>query len=140
MDNLIKKEDDMNTPVNFELAKLLKEKGFGLKVFHFYQGDNLNQNGDCFLFNHSIRGDHYISAPTIAEVVMWLYEKHRIWIQGPFPLNNGKWEWVLFFLKEPLEGSDGFKNRMSIVEEVPYYDTPTEAYEAGIKYVLKNLI
>lgn len=106
----------MTTPVSFEIAKLLKEKGY------------------------RILPDFKSSYPTIAEVVMWLYEKYGIWVQGPFPLNNGKWEWVVFFLKEPLDGSDGFKNRMSILDEKPYYNTPTEAYEAAIEYVLKNLI
>lgn len=40
----------MNTPIPDELAKLLKEKGFGF------------------------------SAATIAEAVTWLYKKHDLWI------------------------------------------------------------
>ena len=46
----------MNKEVNFEIAKLLKEKGFRLLP------------------------DFKSSYPTIAEVVMWLYEKHGVWI------------------------------------------------------------
>lgn len=142
-ENLIKKEDDMNTPVSFELAKLLKEKKFKPTKLFGYISKFYNPNTETLLaYGRTGRIDlsKAYFAPTIAEVVMWLYEKHKVWVQGPFPLNNGKWEWVVFFLKEPLEGSNGFKNRMSIVEEVPYYHTPTEAYEAAIEHVLKNLI
>ena len=132
----------MNTNVNFEIAKLLKEKGFDVenkdkyKMFGSQTIPQLEWYNDT---KFNIYKDYYL-APTIAEVVMWLYEKHGIWVQGPFPLKNGKWEWVVFFLKEPLEGSDGFKNRMSIVDKTPYYDTPTETYLAAIEYTLKNLI
>ena len=142
----------MNTNVNFEIAKQLLDKGYDRIVssaYHkatskliFTNWETVETNDDILIpaaFN--LKEDSYlISAPTIAEVVMWLYEKHGIWVQGPFPLKNGKWEWVVFFLKEPLEGSDGFKNRMSIVDETPYYDTPTETYLAAIEYTLKNLI
>lgn len=146
----------MNTPVSFEIAKVLKEKGFDIPTIQFYTSGKkpyLTEAEDYMTERYAVSnwndgiGSYptkaekvACSAPTIAEVMMWLYEKHGIWVQGAFPLNNGKWEWVVFFLKEPLEGSDGFKNRMSIVDETPYYNSPTEAYEAAITYTLNNLI
>lgn len=111
----------MNTPVKFELAKLLKEKGFSQNF----------GNGQKFYYpltkelteNH--RGDNY-AAPTISEVVMWLYKKHDIWI------------WV-----------EHYPNETNFIPQIPkanldkilgYYKSPTEAYEAAIEYTLKNLI
>ena len=129
----------MNTNVNLEISTLLKDMGFDRKCSSFYDVTSSTQINEAPLANYNLTKQS-ISIPTIAEVVMWLYEKHGIWVQGPFPLKNGKWEWVVFFLKEPLEGSDGFKNRMSIVDETPYYDTPTEAYSSAIEYVLKKII
>ena len=53
----------MTTPVSFELAKLLKEKGY---LFEFIAiGDTKEVP---------------LNIPTISEVVMWLYEKYGIWI------------------------------------------------------------
>ena len=86
----------MNTPILFELAKLLKEKGFDVPVRTYrlegkypdfvhegfeddYWGDNkvVNWNKDVIGIK-PFKG--FVSAPTIAEVVMWLYEKHGVWI------------------------------------------------------------
>ena len=61
------------------------------------------------------------SAPTIAEVVMWLYEKHGDWIS------------VVKFEKY---SSCTFRHNCLFKE----YNSPTEAYEAAIEYTLKNLI
>ncbi len=89
----------MNTPVSFELAKLLKEKEFDENCSDYYtQTGNLNSDGwgdiiyeqgfgfpDRMLrFNYSDfnknQKETCFLCPTIAEVVMWVYEKHEIWI------------------------------------------------------------
>jgi hypothetical protein len=102
------------TPVSFEIAKLLKDKGFdGIEIDY-----GLNQ-----ILNLK-------PAPTIAEVVMWLYEKHGIWVSVLQMLHNGeKVIWYASYYEQGV-GED--------IEE--YYDSPTEAYEAAINYVLLNLI
>lgn len=111
----------MNTPVSFPIAKLLKEKGFDKKVLCCYNIDNgklsVAPHHELSNFN---AGVHY-SAPTIADVVMWLYEKHGIWIEVYF---------------------DGFKKNFYIVQsgEEIEFNSPTEAYEAAIEYCLINLI
>ena len=107
----------MNTPVSFELAKLLKEKGY---PFEFITVGELKEVP--------------LNIPTIAEVVMWLYEKYGIWIVCSQALDtematvNLYWFWVAV-----QEG-----------EEIAYqyfdFKSPTEAYEDGIKYVLTKLI
>ena len=115
----------MNTPVSFELAKLLKEKGFDGNYFHYW--NMVNHSGkwkvDTSIWEYT---DDYIEAPTIAEVVMWLYEKHEIWIS--------------------VEASDDFtmfcfRVRKKEVSRLSFnYNSPTEAYEAAIEYTLNNLL
>lgn len=121
----------MNTPVSFELAKLLKEKEFDepTKVWH-QRGNGIVGcvEGQRDFFNR--KGDVYTSAPTIAEVVMWLYEKHRIWTVVNVNI-MGSWYFEHFDLKE--------KRNAEFKPTDTHYDSPTEAYEAAIEYTLKNL-
>jgi len=97
----------MNKSVSFELAKLLKEKGFDEPCPNLYY-----QPERC-------------KKPTIADVVMWLYEKHNIWIVC-FPTDGG-WSFDIFIKTDCIK-SESFIN------------SPTEAYEAGIEYILTKLI
>lgn len=138
----------MNTPVSFELAKLLKEKGFNLKVINFYDYERLSTPFDKQrhldgLINYnpinwnSIK-DHYTSAPTIAEVVMWLYEKHGIWIYTRPMIENKNviWRWVI--LNTHLKVTEN--TLWEKWDEPNFSNSPTEAYEAAIEYTLNNLI
>ena len=112
----------MNTPVSFSIAKLLKEKGFDKicqNLWHFNSSNCIkmpNKNSENFGF----------SAPTIAEVVMWLYEKYGIWIS------------VFKYKDHAADVNDPwlFRNQFDRGE----YLSPTEAYEVGIRYALDNLI
>ena len=113
----------MNTPVKFELAKLLKEKGFTFRKreIHYNPVNGFTKYEDI--------------APTIAEVVMWLYEKHGIWIRvTPKPyshfLTHWRWEHM----------STDYSTRNCGWKKVKDYMTPTEAYEAAIEYTLTKLI
>jgi len=129
----------MNTPVNFELAKLLKEKGFDewTKTWH-QRGDGVVGcvEGKRDFYNR--KGDVYTSAPTISEVVMWLYEKHGIWIV----INPHKGEDDLgkpFMEFDPEVWS--FTNKCILHNtKLLYFNSPIEAYEAAIEYTLNNLI
>ena len=121
----------MNTPVSFEIAKLLKEKGYSQQGFPYYSKD---LDFDDIELNHHYRdfypenGYETFTAPTIAEVVMWLYEKQRVWI-------------IVF---EISKGHDigfiwSFSNDYNNVE-CELCNSPTEAYSQAIEYTLKNLI
>jgi hypothetical protein len=112
----------MKTPVKFELAKLLKEKGFDKRSEPY----RYNKFGETTLLEG-------INAPTIAEVVMWLYEKHGIWIdvslnQFSKP-NDLQWMYSIVFTKD-----------CTYSYSPKSYDSPTEAYDAAIEYVLNNLL
>ena len=120
----------MNTPVNFELAKLLKKKEFDGNYFHYW--NMVNHSGkwkiDTSIWEYT---DDYIEAPTIAEVVMWLYEKHGVWTVVNVNI-MGSWYFEHFDLKE--------KRNAQFKPTDTHYDSPTEAYEAAIEYTLKNLL
>lgn len=133
----------MNTPVSFQLAKLLKEKSFNLPCIqqYTYNGDVIycvNNWGQPKLKtndeSYSDSGGDCISAPTIAQVVMWLYEKHDVWISvlsySDEELNQTLWE------NKVIDISDDYND----CSDYTFYHSPTEAYEAAIGYVLNNLI
>ena len=107
----------MNTPVNFEIAKLLNKKRLFIPSKNRY-----NRKGS---FNYSKSWS--ISAPTIAEVVMWLYEKHGVWITACIVADS----YFSYWLHN--------KNR-ALQDTKSNWLTPTEAYEAAIEYCLTNLI
>lgn len=120
----------MNTPVSFEIAKLLKEKGFN-EPCRWYMEDGVTLSGSNETNDYLFPG--YYSAPTIAEVVMWLYEKHGIWIdvslnQFSKP-NDLQWMYSILFTKD-----------CTYSHSQKSFNSPKEAYEAAIIYTLKNLI
>jgi len=118
----------MNTPISFEIAKLLKEKGFDDFTQIWYQhGEGISGCVEGKRDYYNRKGDIYTSAPTIAEVVMWLYDKHGIWVYADY-YNENRWFGV-FRTKE------GLKKELFDV-----FNTQTEAYEAAIEYTLNNLI
>jgi hypothetical protein len=139
----------LNKPVGFPTAKLLKEKGFDEEVRDFYTKPNSKMFGiDEHYRNYPIKniskklytvGVHCVlnienvyPAPTIADVVMWLYEKHGIWVVSSYELNveTNKREWFWVIIKEGEEIAYQYKD----------FNSPTEAYQDAIDYVLKNLI
>ena len=136
----------MNTPVNFEIAKLLKEKEFDLKVRSMYcekklyEDTNSKGNYNDVIWVRTWRKSPYdntVSAPTIAEVIMWLYEKHGIWIQiGVGDLFHKD----KFYIILKQHNVDRWDLTPLNNEKHSPYNTPTEAYEAAIEYTLNNLI
>ena len=159
----------MNTEVNYEISKLLKDKGFKGSThanwWILYKDHHENykkrlpvDESKVFFAKNSYDLDlkiqideerehnvfHVLSAPTIAEVVMWLYKKHGIWISvSPvFEFNDGRKDYLT------LQGyqyyitviTDNKYNQEKTHADRGYKNTPTEAYEAAIEYTLKNLL
>lgn len=147
----------MTTLVTFELAKLLKEKGFDIATRKYYEhslterynsedgysgpfgwkkGETILQEGyhiNNSKFDNSNDDWFICSTLTISEVVMWLYEKHGIWISSePFIKNDNS---VVNIYKIFKEGIIDTISRGSMG-----YNSPTEAYEVAIQYTLNNLI
>ena len=117
----------LNKPVDFTTAKLLKEKGINIWSEYRYT----DFNGVERLEKEA--SEIFPYAPTIAEVVMWLYEKHGIWID--VSLNQFskpkdlQWMYSIVFTKD-----------CTYSHSPKSYASPTEAYEAAILYTLNNLI
>ena len=131
----------MNTPVSFELAKLLKEKGINIPS---NRGLGVAIYEDGKITSTCLYDGTVIHAPTIAEVVMWLYEKHGIWINVggdcdyKFKFEIHTWNWYehekTYRLGHIVLGESFFDTSSEP------FNSPTEAYEAAILYILNNLI
>jgi len=145
----------MTEPVSFKIAKLLKEKGFDIPIQHTIANENYVYDIYTKNFTKNIstnaianwndeKYEGILSAPTIAEVVMWLYEKHGIWI-NPIPRLSS---WI-FTIQEVRTGNNESLIDIDFYESNTYLkfkgvptimNSPTEAYEAAIEYTLNNLI
>ncbi len=121
--------------VSFEVAKLLKEKGFNDEVRAYYLLDNETKEDELI---HDDRldtpnqwsGDYY-SAPTHQMAMAWLREKQiyiRI-IEDAF----GKSYCFEVYPKNPNVKINYYVSNY-------YKDTYEDAVETALKYCLKNLI
>ena len=121
----------MNTPVSFELAKLLKKKGFDKQCTGCYDETGiygLTVMSIKQFYTNSKEDTWNFAAPTIAEVVMWLYEKHGVWI------------WVERYSTLFRPYAEEIGDEMFGKWEGHKFNSPTEAYEAAILYTLNSLI
>lgn len=120
----------MNTPVSFELAKLLAEKKVHIKTLSalYYVVEEGKET--ILLPNGFIYGKmSSYNAPLIAETVMWLYEKHGIGISSTYMDDVLKFGYSICSI-----------NTNTIEMEAWEFNSLKEGYEAGIEYTLKNLI
>jgi hypothetical protein len=131
--------------VSFEVAKLLKEKGFDGDINCYYIEESADKNL-CYSpikQNHNKRitnnefdidinvSSEKISAPTLQMTMKWLLKKYNIFIC------------ILF-----LEESNGFGYTIENIVKKEYittsendgYSTYEETAEEAIKYCLENLI
>ena len=120
--------------VNFETAKLLKERDFDIFTKTRYD--------DVGTFHHEgyyLTGDRDISAPTQAMVMQWIRETHGVHISIKLAVNpNIK----TGFYAEINRIEDGKWLGMSTMGENPNvgYDTYEEAAEKGIRFFLQDII
>jgi hypothetical protein len=126
----------MHKEVNFELAKSLKEKGFdNIDCNGYYHVCDGYTKGYAHCYSHSdTQASNAILAPTIAEVVMWCFNTHKIWITVDINI-NGKFTWLLRQFN-PKDIAWEIRNPTSIKE---YFNNPDDAYSSGISYFLNNL-
>lgn len=119
----------MNTPISYSLHKLLKEKGFVCtKSDKFWRDGFSYEKKDC----NPIAYQDKDNVATIADIIMWLYEKYKIWI-GVDIQNNGKW----FFNISDVPHTKLLNDNESSLTE---FKSLTEAYEAAIEYFLRNKV
>jgi hypothetical protein len=131
----------MNTPIGYPLAKLLKEKGFDVpcregwvNYLVSFTGETRMPDDESNLVIDKLGNRHLIERPTIADVVMWLYEKHGIWLYCEIKGDN-------FYVKAKRIKSNWRRVVSGVVNnENILFNSPIEAYEAGIKYCLEKVI
>lgn len=123
--------------VSFEVAKLLKEKGFDENTpVTYFIGDDKPRGcveGEMVYHKKSESDIHLIACPTLQMAMKWLREVHSYNIEidtlGMMELNNLSWRSSVYYLVNENECycEHGF-------------DSYEEACEAAIKYCLENLI
>jgi hypothetical protein len=122
------------TYVSFEQAKLLKENGFDElcnKLYHY-------NGSDCIKLVNKNSENLGLSAPEQWQVCEWLRVNHGIWIDVGFePINstidtpyNVVWWSMCSMIGLISDNPKSFHG----------YNSPQEAYSAGIDYVLNKLI
>ena len=122
--------------VSFEIAQLLRDKGFEGVVHAYYNiWDNGNKVCPVEEFSHSEAPHLYIPCPTIQMVMAWLREEYRLEIypyHNNLTIYNDKWWFEIIEYPNTVAEYESGKD-----EE---FDTYQEACQAAIKYCLENLI
>ena len=146
----------MTSIVDFDVAKLLKEKEFEQETLHFYTKPNskmfgIDEHGRAYKIKNStkelykcgenvtLNSTSVIFAPTIAEVVMWLYEKHNLWISvftidKWLPNGNDRLQIFDYTIKQMKNGL------IDIPKKLEEFDSIKETYQEAIKHCLNHLI
>lgn len=142
----------MNTPISGIIPELLAKKGYNEPCKYCVDNEfdkPMPYNGGMGMHQNSF--GMYYSCPTIAQVIMWLYEKHEVWIQIQRE-TIGSDEWVFAFVIDYLpkefflnkRRASHFKTIESFIPGMSSYEggwkEPNEAYLQAIEYTLKNLI
>ena len=136
--------------VTFEIAKLLRDKGFPQDTFEIDCNVCYKYNGNLCNNAKSMSGvDREISymAPTIQMVLKWLKEVHNIYIAINITYSE---EHKLFppeyyvYINNALTGESLIKEVCSLVQDKTLtpkgFKHSETACEAAIKYALENLI
>lgn len=119
--------------VLFEIANILKEKGFDVPTYTFY-----NPRKSCFIIKRDSclinrNAGSCVSAPTPQMVMKWLREVYNIFISIDIYSKDFEGN-IRYCANIYVDGS-----RM-ILDTPIIYDTYEKVDEAAIKYCLTNLI
>ena len=131
--------------VSYEVAKLLKEKGFAWRVFNFYDehggfSEHIGSVYSLYNWNYPTKdeyGSQYCSAPTQQMAMRWFREEKMIFI-SPFPTFKSS---PTFKSRLPYSWRVDIKNCFGEELGGNYeYITYEDAVEAALEYCLTNLI
>ena len=115
--------------VTFEIAKKLKEKGFNLGVYRYYENKVLKWSNSPWLEpKYNDYREHIIAAPTISQALKWLRKEKKIHICVDF---DGYMNW---YYQIAIYGST------DIAAAGYGYNDYEIAALAGIECVLNNFI
>ena len=119
--------------VSYEVAKLLKEKGFNIPIHTFYnpRKSTMMVKYDPCLIDRNV--GVAVSAPTHQMAIKWLREVHNIYIEitMDIPYNFDKGHVFRYSI---------YDENIDLLHEEDDFQTYEEAVEAAIRYSLENLI
>lgn len=123
--------------VSFEIAKLLKEKGFDVYVRSFYDADDMPAQHNEALWDWNLNKENYrFSAPTIQMAIKWLRETHKLFVFiSPWLMLESDIQY--YFEIREIKTSDFETLYDYTSKELNSFE---KAAEAAIKYCLENLI
>jgi len=122
--------------VSFEVAKLLKEKGFDGDCDYFYDYEDKDEPQQLTLYEKFYFKDRYIDAPTLQMACKWLREVHKVLIViGAYHADH--WEGYIDSFEIIIYSH---ASTIIVPNEIAYHTDYTEAVEAALKYALENLI
>lgn len=119
--------------VSFEVAKLLKEKGFDTHCSLGWSEQSYDKNDPRFFSINFDKKEYWISCPTQQMAMRWLREVHTMGIT--IGAANTYKEGVGYYW-HITDNHPGVK----WLSRLTYCKTYEEAAEAAIKYCLENLI
>lgn len=119
--------------VSFEIAKLLKEKGFDCLCHSYFRKDNPNNLVKETCGANWNDAPFFTSRPTLQMAMKWFREVHNVVIVIDVCRETEREGFYCWQLEDNHTG-DWIEN---IVGECPTYE---EACEEAIKYCLENLI
>lgn len=126
--------------VSFEIAKLLKEKGYCNISIVFYKENGELVHHNVPLNNNGISDTLgvFYEAPTLQMATKWLRIKHNLHCNINYDFRLG-WCIQIISLKENIE--DHYTEMKTYLpNKATNYPSCEEAYKAAIKYCLENLI
>ena len=133
---------------SFEVAKLLKEKGFDVPCnmwFVIHSNGKRTKHWSSIIYNRNNYNKDdknsitFVSCPTHQMAMAWLREEKGIRVLPIDRLYDEKWSFTIHIVVIDEDG--GFDVKYVHFEEPrEWFDKYEQAVEAALKYVLTNLI
>ena len=128
--------------VSFEVAELLKEKGFKGQGEHFYEDNKITNHPNYWFRITPIERYEAIEAPTLQMAMKWLREKHNKTIITGIKVTDPITGIIDYYYNGIYYVPKNNGGALCFTSPTPEngYSTYEEACEAAIKYCLENLI
>ena len=125
---------------SFEVAKLLKEKGFNELCIFKYSSEGVRMKAGVAIdeWQNSELDDDECSCVSHQMAMKWLREVHNIMV-SPYALSLGYYFEIFDLTTKDITGCKPLY-KVGIPSKEDVLSTYEEAIEAGIKYCLENLI
>lgn len=128
--------NDIDKYVPYKESLEFKELGFNEPCFGYYNNmgsftlDLGKTNSNC---NKMSMYNTYCAAPLYQDIIMWIYKKYGVWITiQPTSVVN-KFQFRIYW------NNDGLMNQYWNDSMKKEFNSPIEAYKAGINYYLNKL-